>query len=180
MSDMQLFIIPATRLRLHDEDLVSGLADQVTTALRNAIDGRPADQRPLAVGLLGALGQLPTVFSFEEASRHHLELATIRAVTRAAAMAAVALPVATTVMGGMRGGSTAGYIATAGRTASGPTDSGHSIDDRGTGMLPTISVACPNLAAYGALNRLGSEGDSGYAAGANRHASCCMSAGQVS
>ena len=62
-----LGIIPSARLRLHDEDLVSGLADQVTAALRNAIAGRPADERPLAVGLIGALGQLPTVFGFDEA-----------------------------------------------------------------------------------------------------------------
>ena len=69
-----LGIIPSTRLRLHDDDLVGGLADHVTAALRNAIAGRPADERPLAVGLIGALGQLPTVFGFEEASRHYREL----------------------------------------------------------------------------------------------------------
>ncbi len=69
-----LSIVPSTLFRLHDPDLVSGLADQVTTALRNAVDGRPTDDRPFAVGLLGALGQLPTVFSFEESSRHHVEL----------------------------------------------------------------------------------------------------------
>jgi hypothetical protein len=69
-----LGIIPSARLRLHDEDLVSGLADQVTAALCHAIDGRPADERLLAVGLIGALGQLPTVVSFEEASRRQEEL----------------------------------------------------------------------------------------------------------
>jgi Golgi phosphoprotein 3 GPP34 len=69
-----LGIVPATRVRLHDEDLVSGLADQVAAALRNAVDGRPADERLLSVGLLGALGQLPTVVGFEEAFRHYEEL----------------------------------------------------------------------------------------------------------
>jgi len=69
-----LGIIPAHRLRLHDDDLVWGLASEVTTALRNAIGGRPADERALAVGLIGALGQLPTVFSFDEAYRHYSEL----------------------------------------------------------------------------------------------------------
>ena len=69
-----LGIIPCTRLRLHDDDLVTGLSAQVIAALRNAIGGRPADERPLAVGLIGALGQLPTVFAFDEASRHSSEL----------------------------------------------------------------------------------------------------------
>lgn len=69
-----LGIIPSARLRLHDEDLVRGLAAQVVTALRDAIAGRPAEERPLAVGLIGALGQLPTVFGFDEASRHYSEL----------------------------------------------------------------------------------------------------------
>lgn len=67
-------IIPSARLRLHGEDVVSGLADQVTTALRDAIGGRSVDERLAAVGLLGALGQLPTVFSLGEASRHHRQL----------------------------------------------------------------------------------------------------------
>ncbi|MCW2559037.1 MAG: hypothetical protein JWP55_3001 [Mycobacterium sp.] len=66
-----LGIIPSARLRLHDEALVTSLSSRVVTALRNAIAGRPADERVLAVGLIGALGQLPTVFAFEEASRHH-------------------------------------------------------------------------------------------------------------
>jgi hypothetical protein len=69
-----LGIIPSSRLRLHDEDLVTGLSAQVITALRNAIGGRPAEERPFAVGLIGALGQLPTVFDFDEASRHSREL----------------------------------------------------------------------------------------------------------
>lgn len=69
-----LGIIPSARLRLYDEDLVTSLAATVVTALRDAIAGRPAEQRPLAVGLIGALGQLPTVFSFDEAARHSSEL----------------------------------------------------------------------------------------------------------
>jgi hypothetical protein len=67
-------IIPRARLRLQDDDLVRGLAAQVVTALRNAIAGRPAGERPLAVGLIGTLGQLPTVFGFDEASRRYSEL----------------------------------------------------------------------------------------------------------
>jgi Golgi phosphoprotein 3 (GPP34) len=67
-----LGVIPTTRLGLNDEDLVSCLADRVTEALRNAIVGLKADPRSLAVGML--LGQLPTVFSLEESSRHRQEL----------------------------------------------------------------------------------------------------------
>ena len=64
-----LGIIPTARLGLYDEDMVSVLADQVTEALRNAIDGLPAEPRPLAAGLLAVLGQMPTVLSFKESSR---------------------------------------------------------------------------------------------------------------
>ena len=66
----RLGVIPTTRIVLYDEDMVSGLAHRVTEALRNAIDDRPADPRPLAVGLLGVLAQMPTVFSFDECARH--------------------------------------------------------------------------------------------------------------
>jgi hypothetical protein len=69
-----LGIIPTARLGLYDEDIVSGLADQVTEALRNAIDGLPAAPRPLAAGLLAVLGQMPTVLGFKESSRHRQEL----------------------------------------------------------------------------------------------------------
>jgi len=69
-----LGIIPCARLQLHDEDLVRGLAAAVVTTLRNAIGARPAEERRLAVGLIGALGQLPTVFGFDEASRHSSQL----------------------------------------------------------------------------------------------------------
>jgi hypothetical protein len=65
-----LGIIPTARFGLYDEDMVSVLADRVTEALRNAIDGLAADPRPLAVGLLGVVGQMPTVLSFDESSRH--------------------------------------------------------------------------------------------------------------
>jgi hypothetical protein len=54
--------------------MVSLLASRVTEALRNAIDGLQADPRPLAVGLLGVLGQLPLVFRLEENARHRDEL----------------------------------------------------------------------------------------------------------
>jgi hypothetical protein len=69
-----LGIIPTTRLGLYDEDLVGGLADRVANALRNAIAGRPADPRPLTLGLLGVLGEMPTVFSIEERAQHRQEL----------------------------------------------------------------------------------------------------------
>ena len=70
-----LGIIPCARLLLlQDDDLVRELAAHVVTALRNAIAGRAAAERPLAVGLIGALGQLPTVFDFDEASRHYSRL----------------------------------------------------------------------------------------------------------
>ena len=65
-----LGVISTDHLRLNDELAVGRLADDVTTALRDAIAGRPADQQLLAVGLIGALGQLPTVLTFDEASRH--------------------------------------------------------------------------------------------------------------
>ena len=69
-----LGIIPDSRVGLYDEDLVRGLADQVAEALRNAIDGRPAEPRLLAVGLLGVLGQMPTVLSFKECAQHRQRL----------------------------------------------------------------------------------------------------------
>ena len=53
--------------------MVSGLADRVIEALRNAIDDRPADPRPLAVGLLAVQAQLPVISSFDN-SRHRQEL----------------------------------------------------------------------------------------------------------
>jgi hypothetical protein len=64
-----------------DELITSGesaardeVRDQVAEALRNAIDGRPAEPRLLAVGLLGVLGQMPTVLSFKECAQHRQRL----------------------------------------------------------------------------------------------------------
>lgn len=59
---------------IYDEDMVSDLAARVSEALRNAIDDRPAEPRPLAAGLLGVLGQLPAVLSFSESAQYRLEL----------------------------------------------------------------------------------------------------------
>lgn len=65
-----LGIIPSTRLRLRDDEPIGDLAGQVSGALRYAIDGRPADERLLAVGPLGVLGQLPTVYCPDDTERH--------------------------------------------------------------------------------------------------------------
>jgi hypothetical protein len=69
-----LGIIPTVRLGLYDEDMIDRLADRVTIALRNAIAGRPADARALALGLLGVLGEMPTVFNIQERAQHRREL----------------------------------------------------------------------------------------------------------
>ena len=69
-----LGIIPTGRLGLYDEDMVGGLADRVAQALRNAIAGRPADPRPLALGLLGVLGEMPTVLHIDEHAQHRREV----------------------------------------------------------------------------------------------------------
>jgi hypothetical protein len=68
-----LGVIPA-RLTPYDDDMVRGLSDRVTDALHNAINGVQAEPRPLAVGMLGVLGQMPTVLSFKESSRYRQEL----------------------------------------------------------------------------------------------------------
>lgn len=60
-----------TRLRLTNPGLVDALADDVAHAVDAAIDGQPTDDRLLTIGLIGALGQLPTVLSFTPASRYH-------------------------------------------------------------------------------------------------------------
>ena len=70
----RLGVIPNARYHLCDDDMVAGLAHRVTAALLNAIDGRDADPWPLAVGLLGVLGQMPTVFSRRDCARYRQEL----------------------------------------------------------------------------------------------------------
>jgi hypothetical protein len=69
-----LGIIPTAPLGLYDEDMVSGVADRVIEALRNAIDDRPADPRLLAVGLLAVQAQMPVISSLIDNSRHRQEL----------------------------------------------------------------------------------------------------------
>lgn len=69
-----LGLVPVRHLRLVDEVAISRLADQVTAALHAAIAGLPASPRPLALGLLGVLGQMPTVLSFDECSRYRCQL----------------------------------------------------------------------------------------------------------
>jgi hypothetical protein len=54
--------------------MVSGVADRVIEALRNAIDDRPADPRLLAVGLLAVQAQMPVISSLIDNSRHRQEL----------------------------------------------------------------------------------------------------------
>jgi hypothetical protein len=67
-------IIPTARLGIYDEDMASGLADQVIEALRNAIDDRPADPRPLAVGLLAVQAQMPVISSLDQTRGHRQAL----------------------------------------------------------------------------------------------------------
>lgn len=69
-----LGIVPTTRLGPRDIDMVDRLNERVAMALHSAISGLSADPRPLALGLLGVLAQMPTVFSFEEGSRYRREL----------------------------------------------------------------------------------------------------------
>lgn len=69
-----LGIIPTSRIGPADEDAVEGLADRVDQALRNAINDRFADPRLLALGLLGVLGALPTVFDLQDREQHSREL----------------------------------------------------------------------------------------------------------
>lgn len=73
--------ITAPRVSLHDGALVESLADRVTHAVRNAVAGQPAEPLPLAVGLLGIIGQLPTVFSYREAAHNKARLLSLIAAT---------------------------------------------------------------------------------------------------
>jgi Golgi phosphoprotein 3 (GPP34) len=62
------------RLAGYDDASLGHLVDQVAEALHNAIDGLPADPRSLAAGLLAVLGQLPTISTRAESSRHRQRL----------------------------------------------------------------------------------------------------------
>lgn len=75
----------AARVRLYDDDMVSALARRVNEALRNALDDRPADPRPLALGLLAVEAQMPVVSHFlNDAGRrgqvHQMALAAIEPI----------------------------------------------------------------------------------------------------
>lgn len=67
-------LLPSFPVRLADPEAVAALAVRTRAAVRSAIDGHGAEERPLVVGLLGALGRLPTVFPFHEAERHYTDL----------------------------------------------------------------------------------------------------------
>ena len=77
-----LGIIPTVRLRLYDKDMLSGLADRVIEALHNAIDDRPADPRPLAVGLLACQARMPVVDSlvYDRCHREQIRRMTLAAI----------------------------------------------------------------------------------------------------
>ena len=62
------------RLTGYEEASLRYLSDQVSQAVHNAIDGLPAAPRPLAAGLLAVVGQMPTVFTRAEWSRHRQRL----------------------------------------------------------------------------------------------------------
>jgi hypothetical protein len=64
-----LGVLPA-RLGVYDDDMVGGLAYRVIEALDSIIDDKPADPRPLALGLLAFNGQLPVVSAFFENLEH--------------------------------------------------------------------------------------------------------------
>lgn len=75
---LKLGMFPATRLWLSNEPMVAQLAAGVQTAVADALDGRRADHHLLALGLIGALGEIPTVVRDEDRARHAERL---RAVT---------------------------------------------------------------------------------------------------
>jgi hypothetical protein len=79
MLHAQLFLLAYDRFRgrLDGNDrwrFGLALRTAMLTDLYLTVAGRPADERPLAIGLIGALGQLPTVLGFDEAARHSSEL----------------------------------------------------------------------------------------------------------
>jgi hypothetical protein len=73
----RLGVIPVSRLDLRDDDVVDALAGRVGSTLRLAIDGRPADERLLALALLCVLGQFPAGLGIDELSRHQKTLMTL-------------------------------------------------------------------------------------------------------
>lgn len=50
--------------------MVGALAERVTQALSNILDDRPADPRPLALGLIAVLSQMPVVSDFNDSELH--------------------------------------------------------------------------------------------------------------
>lgn len=66
--------LPTAHRVLADENSVALQADRVRTELRRAIDGGATDARLVALGLLGVLGQLPTVLSFRDCAHYQREL----------------------------------------------------------------------------------------------------------
>ncbi|MGU3497500.1 GOLPH3/VPS74 family protein [Mycobacterium sp. C31M] len=70
----KLRLLPDFRVRPADLEAVAALSERTRDALRCAIDNRATDTRLLVVGLLGTLGQLPTVFPHREAKRGHTAL----------------------------------------------------------------------------------------------------------
>jgi hypothetical protein len=81
-SPSRMMGIISERVGLYDEDLVGGLTDRVTEALRNVLDDRPADPRPLALGLIAVQAQMPFVDGFihDIAHRHRLREMTLAAI----------------------------------------------------------------------------------------------------
>lgn len=70
----KLGLIPATRVALHDEDMVELLDQRIDRALLNAMQGSAAEPRLLAIGLIATLGQIPAVFALRQSAHHRAEL----------------------------------------------------------------------------------------------------------
>lgn len=71
---LALGFIPKRHVGPYDENMVGDLADRAAQAVRDIIFDREADPRPLALGLLGILGEIPTIFSTEERVKYRSEL----------------------------------------------------------------------------------------------------------
>lgn len=67
-------VLPHARQAVYDVDMVGSLAERVTQALRNILDDRPADPRPLALGLIAVLAQMPVVSNFNENELNRMAL----------------------------------------------------------------------------------------------------------